>query len=235
MTEPTLNRMALFRESDSGYQFVWTFHHAILDGRSIVAVLKEVLAYYEAFCDGGDLALPLPRRYRDYIDWLDRLDLSRAETYWRETLRGFTSPTPLVMKRHAGDVPTGDIEYTEQGIRLSRTTTDALRAFAQTIGVTLNTLVQGAWALLLSRYSGADEAVFGTTRACRRTTFEDAEGIAGLMINTLPMRVRVDSSAALAEWLKQIRCQHMALRDVEHTPLIRVEEWSDVPRGRSLF
>src|SRR5436853_4975637 len=133
MTEPTLNRMALFRESDSGYQFVWTFHHAIIDGRSIALILKEVFAYYEAFCDGGDLALPLPRPYRDYIDWLDRLDLSRAETYWRETLRGFTSPTPLVTKRHAGDVPTGDIEYTEQGTRLSRATTDALRAFAQTI------------------------------------------------------------------------------------------------------
>jgi amino acid adenylation domain-containing protein len=234
MTEPTLNRMALFRESDSDYQFVWTFHHAILDGRSIVLVLKEVLAYYEALCQGGDLDLPLPRRYRDYIDWLDRLDLNRAETYWRETLRGFTSPTPLVVRRAAA-ASAGDLIYTEQGVRLSRTTTDALRAFAQTIGVTLNTLVQGAWALLLSRYSGADDVVFGATRACRRTTFEDADGIVGLMINTLPMRVRVDAGAALAEWLKQIRYQHMALRDVEHTPLIRVEEWSEAPRGRSLF
>src|SRR5436853_468189 len=105
MTEPTLNRMALFRESDSGYQFVWTFHHAIIDGRSIALILKEVFAYYEAFCDGGDLALSLPRRYRDYIDWLDRLDLSRAVTYWLETLRRFTSPLPRVTKRAAEHTP----------------------------------------------------------------------------------------------------------------------------------
>ncbi|MEN3334096.1 MAG: hypothetical protein V7641_3461 [Blastocatellia bacterium] len=235
MTEPTLNRIALFRESDSDHRLVWTFHHAILDGRSIVLILKEVLAYYEAFCQGGDLDLPLPRPFRDHIEWLDRLDLSRVEAFWRTTLRGFTTPTPLVMKRAAAAATAGDLKYTEQGIRLSRATTAALHVLAQANGVTLNTLVQGAWALLLSRYSGADDVVFGATRACRKTTVADADDMVGLLINTLPMRMRVDSRTTLGEWLRQIRQQHLGLRDVEHTPLVRIEEWSETPPGRSLF
>src|SRR5205085_5029611 len=123
MTEPTLNRMALFREGDSDHQFVWTFHHAILDGRSFVLVLKEVFAYYEAFCEGRDLELPLPRPYRDYVDWLGQQDWAGAESYWRAALKGFTSPTPLVRKPRAAGAFTTIDTYKEQEARLSRATT----------------------------------------------------------------------------------------------------------------
>jgi amino acid adenylation domain-containing protein len=235
MNEPTLNRMALFCESNSNYQFIWTFHHAILDGRSLVLVLKEAFAYYEAFCQGGGLELLRPRPYRDYIEWLGRQDLTRATAYWRATLKGFTSPTPLVKKPRAATASTDVDTYKEQEARLSRLTTGALRAFAERHSVTLNTLVQGAWALLLSRYYRTDDVVFGATRACRKTTFADADEMVGLFINTLPMRVRVDATAELCEWLKAIRRQHVALREVEHTPLLRIQEWSEVPRGRPLF
>src|SRR4029079_12696617 len=89
LTEPTLNRMQLFRESDSRHQFVWTFHHALIDGRSLAIILKEVLAHYDAFCEGRDLELPLPRPLRDHIEWLNGQDLSRAEAHWRDLLSGF--------------------------------------------------------------------------------------------------------------------------------------------------
>ncbi|HKP14386.1 MAG TPA: amino acid adenylation domain-containing protein [Blastocatellia bacterium] len=235
LTEPTLNRMQLFRESDSRYRFVWTFHHAIIDGRTFAILLKEVFAFYDAFCEGGDLDLPLPRPFRDHVEWLDRMDLSRAESFWRTTLAGFTTPTPLVMRRAVAESAPADLKYTEQEARLSRAATGALRGFAKANGLTLNTLLQGAWALLLSRYSGADDVVFGATRACRKTGVAGAEDMTGLFINTLPMRVRVDGRAVLKDWLARIREQHLALRDFEHTPLMRIEEWGETPRGRSLF
>ncbi|MFL6213181.1 MAG: amino acid adenylation domain-containing protein [Blastocatellia bacterium] len=235
LTEPTLNRMRLFRESDSRYQFVWTFHHAIIDGRTFAIILKEVFAYYDAFSEGRDFDLPLPRPFRDHVEWLNRLDLSRAEAFWRERLSGFTTPTPLVMRRAVADRNATDLKYTEQEVRLSRSASDALRDYAMASGLTLNTLLQGAWALLLSRYSRTDDIVFGATRACRKTSVPGAEDMVGLLINTLPMRVRVDGGANLTDWLRQIRRQHLALRDYEQTPLARIEEWSETPRGRSLF
>ncbi|MFL6278408.1 MAG: amino acid adenylation domain-containing protein [Blastocatellia bacterium] len=235
LTEPTLNRMALFCETEADYQFVWTFHHAILDGRSLVQVVKEVFDYYEAFCQGRAPDLPRPRPYRQYIDWLGRQDWKRAEDYWRAALAGFQSPTPIVKRPPGAGALTCSQSYKEQPARLSRATTEALRAFAVSQSVTLNTLVQGAWALLLSRYYRIDDVVFGATRACRKSVFADADQMVGLFINTLPMRIRVKADAELGEWLGEIRRQHMALRDVEHTPLMRVQEWSEAPRGKPLF
>ena len=113
--------------------------------------------------------------------------------------------------------------------------TSRLRRLAEESEITLNTLVQGAWALMLSRYSGEEEVVFGATRRCRRSSLAGADSIVGLFINTLPMRVTVSGARRLLPWLKEIRAQHVALRKFEHTPLIKIQEWSEVPNGRALF
>ncbi len=101
--------------------------------------------------------------------------------------------------------------------------------------MTFNTLVQGAWSLLLSLYSGRDDVVFGATRACRRSSVDGAESMVGLLINTLPVRVRVDGSASLRQWLNELRVQWVAMREHEHTPLTKVQLWSDVQAGKPLF
>lgn len=231
LSERTLNRMALFRTLDACYKFVWTFHHAIIDGRSLVIILKELFAYYDALGKSRTLDLPRPRPYRDYIEWLGDQDLSAQECFWRESLRGFTSPTVLAIDREAD----GESRHKEQEIMLAACVTSRLRRLAEESEITLNTLVQGAWALMLSRYSGEEEVVFGATRRCRRSSLAGADSIVGLFINTLPMRVTVGGARRLLPWLKEIRAQHVALRKVEHTPLMRIQEWSDVSRGRALF
>ncbi|HEX8184822.1 MAG TPA: condensation domain-containing protein, partial [Blastocatellia bacterium] len=235
LSESTLNRMALFRLGESDYQLIWTFHHAIIDGRSFVLVLEEVFALYEALRSGRALELPAPRPYSDYIEWLDRLDMGAAEEFWRGMLKGFTSPTPLVVNRNSESAFTEHTRYTEQETRLPVAVSSTLKSLAKANGVTLNNMVQGAWALLLSRYSGEEDIVFGATRACRRSTFEGAESIVGPFINTLPMRMTVTANARLMEWLKEIRNYHLSLREYEHTPLMKIQEWSETPRGRSLF
>src|SRR4029077_7121947 len=105
---------------------------------------------------------------------------------------------------------------------LSAQTTSALRTLAQDNQLTLNTIVQGAWALVLSRYSGELDVVFGVIRANRRSTIEGAEAMIGLFLNTLPLRVRVNPEAALLPWLNELRLQWMAMREHEHTPLAKV-------------
>jgi amino acid adenylation domain-containing protein len=124
----------------------------------------------------------------------------------------------------------------EREIRLSAELSGALRSLSEENQLTVNTIVQGAWSLLLSRYSDQIEVVFGVTRSCRRSAIEGGgESMIGLLINTLPMRVRVTSEAALIPWLKELRSQWVAMRQHEHTPLEKVQDWSDVPPGRPLF
>jgi hypothetical protein len=224
LTEAPLLRLALFECGESDCQFVWTYHHVLLDGRSFPVVVKELFAFYEAFCHGQELSLEPPRPYRDYIEWLleqEPLRAASAEAFWRQALKGFAAPTSLMGTQAAAGVAGQGEEYDEQAIRLSVEATSALRALAQQQELTLNTLVQGAWALLLSRYSGEEEVVFGATRACRQSALPGADAMVGLFINTLPVRVCLPSGMALVPWLKALRAQQIAVREHEHTPLIK--------------
>ncbi|WP_339401448.1 amino acid adenylation domain-containing protein [Tychonema sp. BBK16] len=235
LTQPPLMRLALFQLEEANYKLIWTFHHILLDGRSLQLILKEVFAFYEAFNQGEDLQLTQPLPYQDYIEWLERQDFGKSEAFWRTTLNGFTTPTPLVIDRVTDRKNNQELGHGEQECRLSEAATEALKSLARSHELTLNTLVQGAWALLLSRYSGEEDVVFATTRACRRSTIAGGELMIGIFINTLPIRVRVSPDLLILPWLAELRQQWINLRDYEHTPLIQVQQWSDIPGGVSLF
>jgi amino acid adenylation domain-containing protein len=228
-------RLALFQDEACLFRLVWTFHHIAMDGRGIVALLSEVFDSYEALCRGVAPAAEPAIPYRAFIAWQHQQEWSRAEAYWRTVLKGFHTPTPLVVSR----MPPCELEAAqmrgEQEIKLSAKTTATLKTWAKDNQLTLNTLVQGAWALLLSRYSGEQDVVFGTIRACRHGTVPSADRIVGLCINTVPMRVRIPAGTMLLPWLKELRNQWVALREYEHTPLIMVHGWGEAPRGTALF
>jgi amino acid adenylation domain-containing protein len=230
-----LLRLTLLRCGEARSRLIWTFHHVLLDGRSFVLILREVFAHYEAFRAGTELRLERPRPYRDYIGWLQEQDFSKAEGFWRNALKGFATPTPLVVDHVSSADREAEIRKGDKEIRLSTEITSALRALADKNELTLNTIVQGAWSLLLSRYSNESEVLFGVTRACRRSTIDGADAMVGLFINTLPMRVRVNPEATLIPWLKELRSQSIAMRAYEHTPLEKVRRWSDMTPGKPLF
>src|SRR5207244_2771487 len=123
----------------------------------------------------------------------------------------------------------------EHRTRLDKTTTTALQAFARQHRLTLNTIVQGVWALLLSRYSGESEVMFGVVVSGRPSALPGVEAMVGLFINTLPMRVRVSYQAELADWLQALQSQQVEMSQYEYSPLIQVQGWSEVPRGLPLF
>src|SRR5262249_35222236 len=147
LSKAPLMRLTLLRLGEETYQFIWTWHHLLMDGWSSSLVTQEVFAFYKAFCAGRELTLPESRPYRDYIVWLHKQNLSLAEEHWRRLLKGFTAPTPLLPDRLTE--PAQGKSYDEQFIRLSKEATDALQTMARQHRVTLNTLVQGSWALLL--------------------------------------------------------------------------------------
>ncbi|MGH7835582.1 MAG: condensation domain-containing protein, partial [Candidatus Binatia bacterium] len=227
LTQAPLMRLTLFRLDEVDYRCIWTCHHTLLDGRSYIIVLKEVFSFYEAFCAGRDLQLDDPIPYRAYIDWLRRQDPNGSKSFWRNTLKDFVTPVTLGVERsRSADSGQEPAAFGKQAIRLSATLTGDLRSFARQHDLTPNTVFQGAWALLLNRYSGREDVVFGATRAGRYGTVERAGEMVGLFINTLPVRVAVPGDMGLLPWLKELRAQWRALRDYEHSSLVKVQEWS---------
>jgi non-ribosomal peptide synthetase component F len=230
---PPLMRFGLFRIADTAYSFVWSHHHLLLDGWSMPLVFDEVFTCYDAFRRRRAVRLERVRPYRDYIAWLQQQSQAQAESFWRQTLRGFSTPTPLLFDRPAAD---GDGPHlAELRARLPEATTAALQAFARQHQLTLNTIAQGAWALLLSRYSGEEDVLFGATVAGRPAGLPGIERTPGLFINTLPVRLHVDPRAGVATWLKGVQAQQAALRQYEHTPLVQIQAWSEVAHGSALF
>jgi NRPS condensation-like uncharacterized protein len=219
-----LMRCALLRVAEDTYQFVLDYHQLLLDGWSLPLVLKEVLACYAAFCRGQDPHLESPRPYRDYIAWLQRQDLAQAERFWRQALRGIMAPTPLPIARSEGALL--EPRYEEQELKLPAAVTAQLQSLARAQRLTLNTLVQGAWALLLSRYSGEDEVLFGATVSGRPVELGRVEAMVGLFINTLPVRVQVPPKARLLPWLEQLQAQQVEREQYMYSPLVEIQGWS---------
>ncbi|HEY9653443.1 MAG TPA: condensation domain-containing protein, partial [Coleofasciculaceae cyanobacterium] len=234
LSQAPLMRLTLIRVADDSYQLVWSKHHLILDGWSTALVFKDVIEHYQGLCQGQNLPLAPSRAYGDYIAWLQQQDLSKAEKFWRQVLSGIQAPTPLISLK-VDISPDQKEEYDEQQIKLSAETTTALQSLARQHQLTLNTVVQGAWALLLSRYSGENDVVYGNTVSGRPVDLIGAESMVGLFINTLPVRVTIDAEQSLLTWLQQLQTQLVEMRQYEYSPLIEVQGWSEVPRGVPLF
>jgi Condensation domain len=226
-----LLRFALHSLDESRWQFTWTWHHILLDGWSVALLIEEVFACYEALRNDHEPDLPPRRPYQDYIEWMKHRDQHRAEIYWSEYLQGFRSPVELNLggpRETASDY--GSVETT-----LDEASAAALTAMARRHRLTLNTCVQGAWALLLNRYTGEHDIVFGCVVSGRPPDLEGAAMMLGLFINTLPVRLQVDSSAELMPWLLRLQAQQAEARQFDYCPLERVQALSDISRGTPLF
>jgi amino acid adenylation domain-containing protein len=216
---------------------VWTFHHILLDGRSFPLVLQEVFGFGEPRRAVLKSESSAPPEFRKHVEWLHDRDQGASQPYWRECLAGFRAPVRLWVERpnSSHSHVNGIAEFGNVELHASPEATTVMQAAASAAGVTMNTLLQGAWALLLSRLSGETDILFGATRACRRSSIPGAADMIGIFINTLPLRVDVNRAAELTGWLRTIRGKSLSMRPHEHTPLAKVQTWSDVERGQPLF
>lgn len=230
-----LMRFALIRVADETYEFVWSFHHLLLDGWSWPIIFQELFALYESIQNGQQLYLAPSRPYRDYINWLQQQDLAGAKTFWKQNLEGFTAPTPLIIERAIGQSSHQQQNIDVRSQHLSAETTTTLKYFAQQHHLTLATLVQAAWALLLSRYSGESDVVFGTTVSGRPVTLSGVESMVGLFINTLPARVKIPDTTDLLTWLRLLQQEYIEREQYSYTPLVDIQGVSEIPRNQLLF
>jgi amino acid adenylation domain-containing protein/non-ribosomal peptide synthase protein (TIGR01720 family) len=219
---PPLMKIALVRVADDTWHFIWTRHHLLLDGWSTSLLLAEVLRHYT-----GQALPAVSSHYRDYIHWLSSCDMKETEAFWSEQLTRLVSPTFLVNSF----AKTGAKAKTSEGygkVRLTLDVTDTaqLSDFSKKNHITMNTLVQGGWSLLLSRYASQTTIAFGAIVAGRPSEIEGIEQKIGLFMNILPVIVNVSPEQVIGDWLRELQSQNFTAREYEYTALTDIHRWA---------
>lgn len=235
LSRPPLMRCALIDVADDEHHFVWTCHHLLLDGWSADMINRELFAFYDAFSNGRSLELETPRSYSDYLAWLKQQDLVEAETFWRGMLKDFHQPTSIMPKLDVKSLPHEETGYSEQLLYLSAAATNSLLSLGRQHRLTMNTIVMGAWAFLLSRHSGQQDVLFGVVTSGRPPDLDGVESMVGLFVNTLPMRIHVPRSDSISSWLEEVQRRQLEVQKYEYSSLAEVQQWSGVARSEQLF
>ena len=235
LNQAPLMQCTLIKMGEQLYKFIWSHHHILIDGWCLPIIFSEVWSFYEAECEGKICNLPTPKPYKNYISWLQNQDLSRAEIFWRQNLSGFQAPTPLMVDKPERNKSSELTSFQEQELTLSLETTKALQSLAKQYQVTLSTVIQGMWAVLLSKYTGDTDVLFGVTVAGRPASLPRVETMIGLFINTLPLRVNVEVEDSIWIWLQSLQQKSIEIQEYSYTPLVEIQKLSEVEGGVSLF
>ncbi|HEX8936194.1 MAG TPA: amino acid adenylation domain-containing protein, partial [Pseudonocardiaceae bacterium] len=234
LSVPPLLRVAIAQLPEDEVFLVWTHHHVVLDGWSLAEVFGEVVAQYSAIMHDCAPRLVTRRPFRDYLQWLNEQDQAQAEQHWRVVLSGFDSRTPLPYDRQPRQAHRSESSESV-GIQLGVQDTARLLQAAQRNGLTVNTIVQAAWALLLSRYSGQRDVVFGTTVSGRPAELVGVESMIGMFINTVPSRVRINDEQPLIVWLRELQTAQVESQRFAFASLAQVQTYANLPAGSALF
>ena len=236
LSKAPLMRIKLIKLDAERHHFIWTHHHLLLDGWSVPLVLGEVFLAYEAFRSNQSVDLPPVTPYRNYIQWLESQDLNKARHYWQSVLKNGNRATELP-KSNSGNETTanGNSSSGEIRLRLSEAESERIKRFAQRQKVTVNTIMQGAWAMVLSGYSGEEEVQFGATVSGRPAELEGVGAMVGLFINTLPVRIKLEMEAEVGDWLRRLQTEQTRSREYEYSPLTEIRKWTEVKAEDKLF
>ncbi|MFD1832207.1 amino acid adenylation domain-containing protein, partial [Streptomyces desertarenae] len=218
LTRPPLVRFLLARTAPEQYRFVITTHHTIVDGWSIPILLRELLALY------GGAPLPDAPGHRAYADWLAGRDLRAAREAWTRVLEGVDGPTLVA----PGAPRVGEIPESVR-LNLPEDVSARLRTRAREAGVTLNSVVQAVWALVLAQETGRDDVTFGITVSGRPAELPGAEDMVGMLVNKIPLRVRLRPAEPLLELVRRLEKEQLELLEHQHVPLTALHRWSGLP------
>jgi hypothetical protein len=232
LTEVPLMRLTVLRH-DSGAIVVWTLHHLVMDGWSMPITVNEVASAYRAG-GTGDFSAPAGQ-FRDFIDWLTTQDHTGTERFWAARLAGVrptrTDPLRPGRRRERRGSAAAGRGYHDLSPELSA----ELVAAARSSRVTLSTLFQAAWGLLLSRHTDSTEVTFGTTVSGRPTELPGVAEIVGVFINTIPHRMTIDPEASPRQWLCAVQRDHLDAVPFQHLGLLAIQSSAGLPAGTALF
>ncbi|HLK96979.1 MAG TPA: condensation domain-containing protein, partial [Hymenobacter sp.] len=226
--EAPLMRITLVKLDEHTHAMVWTSHHILMDGWSMPIVLKELLSAYEYYRQGSEPPAVAEDQYEAYIKYIQAKDPYAEEAFWRQYVSGVHTPTLLPFIGLTNERNKGGGTMSETDLVVDARLTDELRDYAKANRITINTLVQAVWTILLAKYTGQKHALFGVTVSGRPADLSSAEQGVGLYINTLPLYTEVDNEKAVADWLVDLQNNNTQAREFQYTALSKIQKWSHI-------
>ena len=233
-----LMKLTLIDMGGNSYRIIWCYHHLLFDGWSLPILFGEILEGYRAIVANEPLVLPKPYAYGAYLTWLQGRNLEEAQSYWRKQLAGMEAPTYIST---IGDPTASPLKGNpKQAVRITTQLTEQLSQdldhLVRTKKLTLHTVLLAAYGLWLAARCGSEDICFGTTVSGRSSPeLPGLEQAVGLFINTLPVRLRIDRSTRVIDWLRTIHVQETEAMSYEYCPLNKIAECSPLPPDLDLF
>jgi hypothetical protein len=223
-------RITLCKLDSARYEMIVSNHHILYDGWSNGVILREFLEYYNSLVDKKEIVAIEKTGFSKFISWIQKQDTKTCECYWKEYLKDLNTKTKVIKKRTNLSDTVSDVE--EYSIRIDK---QKLYAFTKENRITPASLIYTAWGLLLQVYNGNEDAVFGTTVSGRNSKIDGIEDMVGLLINTVPLRIKSDSSDSIKELLQRINEDVQTRADFEYAPLVDIKKYAGISTKDEMF
>ena len=235
LEKPPLVRIFIVKLDDKKYRFCLSHHHIVMDGWSRSNLFKELFYRYEHAINKTPVSLDPITPFKKFVEKMTGPGSNDTETYWRDQLRGYRSSTPIPAAITNPKKLLAGKNMKEKELIIGKEESLFIRSTASKYNITLNTVFQGVWAILLSSYAGEDEVIFGTTVSGRNMDLKGIQSMVGVFINSLPVTVKINKEMGLLSWLQYIQDNQINREPHAQTPLSDIQKWSEFPSGSSLF
>lgn len=211
LTEAPLLRITLIKRFDSEHELVWLCHHLLLDGWSCTQLLQSVLETYQSLVSNEDPVQAMTPDFQQYVRWKGGQDTTASKLFWQERLNGM-AVVGMWSDSHRSPARSGLLQQQPESFELeiSQQEYQSFLGALRAMRISLNSAMQGLWALVIHACSESNDVVFGTTVSGRDIEFEKADSIVGLLINVLPVRVLIERNRGISSWLQEIHARHQS-------------------------
>lgn len=221
-----LMRLIVIQTEEEAYRVIWSHHHILMDGWCLGIIIKEFVEMYESLIGGKSITFPEVIPYSNFISWLEKRDREQARKYWKEYLDGYEKQVSIPQKDGAKSIEgykKGQLHF-----KLGEDASVGLQQLAKDRKITISVVVQAAWGILLQRYNYTDDAIFGAVVSGRPPDIKGVEGIVGLFINTIPVRVKNSAEMTILQLLQQLQEASVASTQYDYFPLAEIQTQSDL-------
>jgi len=226
-----LANVSIIKKANHSYYFIWDCHHLLLDGWSSTTVLKDVFSFYKDLSTYQAPVLPTIPSYKSYKNWKDRLSSDIPSKFWKESFNEFSKGS-----RFRESVSSSNIRLLDKNTHtFTDQETEQLKALAKYHKVTLNSLFQGIWTLLLAKYFKQNDIVFGTTVSGRSISFPNIEQMVGMFTNVLPVRVPMDTQKPWGEIIRSLQLHQQEARNFEYAGTNEILSWGGISEGKTPY
>lgn len=226
--EPPLMRISLFKLDTNRYRLVWTHHHILTDGWSTPIMMSKLIECYKAILENRPIPALVEDKYEDYIRYIESKDAKEQAAFWQNYLGNIKSPSLLPFTKENIDRNKGGASIKKQELSFNRAFSECIETYAQQNHLTINSIVQGVWSYLLSRYTAQNDVVFGVTVSGRPPDLTHSSERVGLYINTIPFCTAIDGEQPIADWLNQLQQAHTRAREFQYTALSTIQKWKNM-------